>query len=191
MLGLRGGMCPPHTLFLSTIAVCCSFGSKHVTPRSLSADLLGCLVCVEGIITKSQLLPLLNFPPTSLSVSGSQVRPKVVKSVHYCPATGKTMERKYTDLTSLEPFPTSAVYPTKVRGQTTPTPVKPVPNRMRMGIPWRQSMDSPSIAITRPSVSRRPQRELQQASCHGHWMLFWMVTLSTAARSVTGPCNRF
>ncbi|CAI8024024.1 DNA replication licensing factor MCM3 [Geodia barretti] len=73
-----------------------SFGSKHVTPRSLSADLLGCLVCVEGIITKS-----------------SQVRPKVVKSVHYCPATGKTMERKYTDLTSLEPFPTSAVYPTK------------------------------------------------------------------------------
>ena len=92
-----------------------------MTPRSLSADLLGCLVCVEGIITKSQLLPLLNFlPPLSLSVSGSQVRPKVVKSVHYCPATGKTMERKYTDLTSLEPFPTSAVYPTKVRGQTTP-----------------------------------------------------------------------
>ena len=75
----------------------CSFGSKHVSPRSLSAHLLGCLVCVEGIVTKSSL-----------------VRPKVVKSVHYCPATGKTMERRYTDLTSLEPFPTSAVYPTKV-----------------------------------------------------------------------------
>lgn len=45
-----------------------------------------------------------------------------MKSVHYCPATGKTMERKYTDLTSLEPFPTSAVYPTKVRGQTAPPP---------------------------------------------------------------------
>lgn len=46
--------------------------------------------------------------------SGSLVRPKVVKSVHYCPATKKTIERKYADLTSLEPFPTSGVYPTKV-----------------------------------------------------------------------------
>ena len=39
---------------LFTVGFCCSFGSKHVTPRSLSADLLGCLVCVEGIITKSK-----------------------------------------------------------------------------------------------------------------------------------------
>ena len=29
-----------------------SFGSKHVTPRSLSAAHLGSVVCVEGIITK-------------------------------------------------------------------------------------------------------------------------------------------
>ena len=29
-----------------------SFGSKHVTPRSLSAAHLGSMVCVEGIITK-------------------------------------------------------------------------------------------------------------------------------------------
>jgi len=42
------------------------------------------------------------------------VHPKVVKSVHYCPATGKTLERKYSDLTSLNSFPTSAAYPTKV-----------------------------------------------------------------------------
>jgi len=42
------------------------------------------------------------------------VRPKVVKSVHYCPATKKTIERKYTDLTSLDPFPSAGVYPTKV-----------------------------------------------------------------------------
>ena len=54
------------------------------------------------------LSPFLPLPP------GSLVRPKVLKSVHYCPATGKTMERKYSDLTSLEPFPTSGVYPTKV-----------------------------------------------------------------------------
>ncbi|KAM7395794.1 hypothetical protein PAMA_007197 [Pampus argenteus] len=73
-----------------------SFGTKHVTPRTLTSRLLGSMVCVEGIITKCSL-----------------VRPKVVRSVHYCPATKKTMERKYTDMTSLDPFPSSAIYPTK------------------------------------------------------------------------------
>lgn len=73
-----------------------SFGSKHLTPRTLSARNLGNLVCVEGIVTKCSL-----------------VRPKVMKSVHFCPATKKTIERKYTDLTSLDPFPTSGAYPTK------------------------------------------------------------------------------
>lgn len=29
-----------------------SFGSKHVTPRTLTSRLLGSMVCVEGIITK-------------------------------------------------------------------------------------------------------------------------------------------
>ncbi|ROL42325.1 Maternal DNA replication licensing factor mcm3 [Anabarilius grahami] len=73
-----------------------SFGSKHVSPRSLSARFLGNLVCVEGIVTKCSL-----------------VRPKIMRSVHYCPATKKTLERKYTDLTSLDAFPSSAIYPTK------------------------------------------------------------------------------
>ncbi|KAJ8909460.1 hypothetical protein NQ315_013823 [Exocentrus adspersus] len=45
--------------------------------------------------------------------SRSLVHPKVVRSVHYCPATKKIMERKYSDLTSLEAFPSAAVYPTK------------------------------------------------------------------------------
>ena len=31
-----------------------SFGSKHVTPRSLSARFLGNLVCLEGIVTKCE-----------------------------------------------------------------------------------------------------------------------------------------
>ncbi|KAG7488408.1 hypothetical protein MATL_G00034210 [Megalops atlanticus] len=44
---------------------------------------------------------------------GSLVRPKITRSVHYCPATKKTLERKYTDLTSLDAFPSSAIYPTK------------------------------------------------------------------------------
>ena len=73
-----------------------SFGGNHVTPRSLSAMYLGKLVCVEGIVTKCSL-----------------IRPKVVKSVHYCPATQKTIERRYTDMTSLDAFPSSSVYPTK------------------------------------------------------------------------------
>ncbi|XP_060773434.1 DNA replication licensing factor MCM3 [Neoarius graeffei] len=73
-----------------------SFGSKHVTPRTLTSRLLGCMVCVEGIVTKCSL-----------------VRPKVVRSVHYCPATKKTLERKYTDMTSLDAFPSSSIYPTK------------------------------------------------------------------------------
>ncbi|XP_058038838.1 DNA replication licensing factor MCM3 [Ahaetulla prasina] len=73
-----------------------SFGSKHVTPRTLTSQFLSCIVCVEGIVTKCSL-----------------VRPKVVRSVHYCPATKKTIERRYTDLTSLEAFPSSAFYPTK------------------------------------------------------------------------------
>ncbi|XP_019534369.3 DNA replication licensing factor Mcm3 [Aedes albopictus] len=73
-----------------------SFGNKHVTPRSLTSRYLGNLVCVEGIVTRVSL-----------------IRPKVVKSVHYCPATKKVMERRYTDLTSFDAVPSSAVYPTK------------------------------------------------------------------------------
>ncbi len=95
-----------------------SFGSKHVTPRSLSARHLGNLVCCEGIVTKCKWLLFPSLPPSQPHpLTGSLVRPKVVKSVHYCPATRKTIERKYTDLTSLDPFPTSGVYPTRVRGQ--------------------------------------------------------------------------
>lgn len=72
------------------------FGNRHVTPRSLTSIYLGNLVCVEGIVTKVSL-----------------IHPKVVRSVHYCPATKKVMERKYTDLTSFEAVPSSAIYPTK------------------------------------------------------------------------------
>ena len=33
---------------------CCSFGSKHVTPRTLSSHFIGNMVCVEGIVTKCE-----------------------------------------------------------------------------------------------------------------------------------------
>ena len=73
-----------------------NFGSQHVSPRQLLAFLLGRMVCVEGIVTKCSL-----------------VRPKVVKSTHFCPATKKFSQREYRDATSFEGAPTQSVYPTK------------------------------------------------------------------------------
>ena len=83
--------------FILVLMLFFSFGSKHVSPRTLTSRYLGNLVCVEGIVTKCSL-----------------IRPKVVRSVHYCPATKKTIERRYTDMTSLKAFPSTAAYPTKV-----------------------------------------------------------------------------
>ena len=73
-----------------------SFGANHVSPRTLISSFIGTMICVEGIVTKCSL-----------------INPKVVRSVHYCPATKKVIERKYTDMTSLDAFPSSSVYPTK------------------------------------------------------------------------------
>jgi hypothetical protein len=47
-----------------------NFGDAAVTPRTLSAEHLGRAVALEGIVTRCSL-----------------VRPKVVRSVHYCPKT--------------------------------------------------------------------------------------------------------
>ena len=73
-----------------------SFGSNHLTARSLTSRHINNLVCIEGIVTKSSL-----------------VKPKVMTSVHYCPATSKTMERNYSDMTSIDAYPSTAAYPTQ------------------------------------------------------------------------------
>ena len=73
-----------------------SFGARHVTARTLTSSHINNLVCIEGIVTKVSL-----------------VRPKVTTSVHYCPATSKSMERNYSDLTSLDAFPSTSAYPTQ------------------------------------------------------------------------------
>jgi DNA replication licensing factor MCM3 len=52
------------------------------SPRDLVSNLLGQLVCVEGVATK---------------VSPS--KPKLVKSVHYCEATKRHLDRTYVDAT--------------------------------------------------------------------------------------------
>ncbi|GFP94919.1 DNA replication licensing factor mcm3 homolog 2 [Phtheirospermum japonicum] len=72
------------------------FVSRRVTPRELLSEFIGSMVCVEGIITKCSL-----------------VRPKVVKSVHFCPVTEKFMVREYRDITSNIGLPTGSVYPTR------------------------------------------------------------------------------
>ncbi|KAG9510032.1 Zygotic DNA replication licensing factor mcm3, partial [Fragariocoptes setiger] len=73
-----------------------SFGSRHVTPRTLTSRFLNNTICVEGIVSKVSL-----------------VRPKILKSVHHCPITRKTVERRHYDLSSLEYQPSSSVMPTK------------------------------------------------------------------------------
>lgn len=72
------------------------FGPHCVTPRSLTSTLLGNMIQVKGIVTRCTL-----------------VRPKMVKSVHYCPATGISTSREYRDVTSNRGMPTPTVYPTR------------------------------------------------------------------------------
>lgn len=72
------------------------FVSRRVTPRDLLSEFIGSMVCVQGIITKCSL-----------------VRPKVVKSVHFCPQTGSLTTREYRDITSNVGLPTGSVYPTR------------------------------------------------------------------------------
>lgn len=73
-----------------------SFGDNRMSPRELSARHLGHLVCVEGIATRC-----------------SAIRPKVVRTLHYCEATGKDIQVQFHDHTSLTGFATGSAYPTK------------------------------------------------------------------------------
>ncbi|CAI5703711.1 unnamed protein product [Peronospora effusa] len=72
------------------------FGHHNVNPRGLLASYLTQMVCVHGIVTKC-----------------SAVRPKVVRSVHYCKETNAILSREYRDNTCIRGIPTSSVYPTK------------------------------------------------------------------------------
>ncbi|KAH9065917.1 MCM2/3/5 family-domain-containing protein [Lactarius vividus] len=80
-----------------------SFGDHHVSPRTLRASHLGHMISLEGIVTRCSL-----------------VRPKMLKSIHYCPATQRFHSREYRDATSStsnQP-PTSSVTPqTNEEGQ--------------------------------------------------------------------------
>lgn len=73
-----------------------SFGDHHVSPRTLKAEHLGKMISLEGIITRCSL-----------------VRPKMLKSVHYCPETKLFHSREYRDATTSTSNlpPTSSVTP--------------------------------------------------------------------------------
>ncbi|KAI7740412.1 hypothetical protein M8C21_017573 [Ambrosia artemisiifolia] len=72
------------------------FVSRRVTPRDLLSKFIGSMVKVEGIITKC-----------------SVVRPKVVKTIHYCPSTKKFTSREHCGITFTTDLPTGSVYPTR------------------------------------------------------------------------------
>ncbi|KAG0234954.1 MCM DNA helicase complex subunit [Actinomortierella wolfii] len=72
-----------------------SFGDHHVNPRTLRAKHLGKLICLEGIVTRCGL-----------------VRPKVVRSWHYCPKTAENYVKEYRDGASIAGgIPTGSAYP--------------------------------------------------------------------------------
>lgn len=74
-----------------------TFGDHFVNPRTIHASHLSKLVCIEGIVTRCSL-----------------VRPKIVRSVHFCEATGVFHSREYRDpAVSFDPIPTTTVYPTE------------------------------------------------------------------------------
>lgn len=61
-----------------------SFGGRTVSPRGLGARLVGGVVALEGIVTRA-----------------TTIRPRLVVSVHYCPATGQFFDRTYKDASSV------------------------------------------------------------------------------------------
>ena len=70
--------------------------SQFLNPRLVRSHHLNKLICVEGIITKV-----------------SFIHPKMIKSVHYCPNTEKILERRYSDIFSLDTPATISNYPLK------------------------------------------------------------------------------
>ncbi|OLY85692.1 DNA replication licensing factor mcm3 [Smittium mucronatum] len=82
-LGIEGASAPGADGFFISIGFVGSFGSQHVSPRKLNANLLGKLVCIEGIVTRISL-----------------VRPKVVRSVHYSEKKQTFYAKNYKDQTS-------------------------------------------------------------------------------------------
>jgi len=68
------------------------FGRHHMTPRGLNSGMLGHMVCIEGVVTKSAVNA-----------------PKLLQSIHYCEATNKVVSRDHKDNTALGALATAGV----------------------------------------------------------------------------------
>ena len=71
-----------------------SFGDHNVSPRTLRASQLNKMISLEGIVTRCSL-----------------VRPKMMKSVHYCPTTAMFHSQQYRDATTTSNLPPTSVVP--------------------------------------------------------------------------------
>ena len=71
-----------------------SFGDHHVSPRTLRASQLNKMISLEGIVTRCSL-----------------VRPKMMKSIHYCPTTTLFHSQLYRDATTTSNLPPTTVVP--------------------------------------------------------------------------------
>ena len=99
---------------------------------------------------------------------GSLIRPKVTRSVHFCPTTKKFMERRYADMTSMDAFPTSSVYPTKVGTPPSPSFLSTLLvalDRMKMEICWKQNMAFRATWIIKPLSFKKSRKKLRLVNC--------------------------
>ena len=80
-----------------------SFGQQHCNPRTLRSHQIGKMVSLEGIVTRCK--PSLKHKARAKHL-GSLVRPKMLKSIHFCPPTNKFHSRTYHDATIIAPSST-------------------------------------------------------------------------------------
>lgn len=74
-----------------------AFGDLHISPRFLTSRMMSHLVCLDGIVTSCSL-----------------VRPKLIRSIHYCEKKQSHYSNDYRDaISSYDQLPTSNAYPTE------------------------------------------------------------------------------
>ncbi|KAG8699005.1 MCM DNA helicase complex subunit [Ceratobasidium sp. 395] len=98
-----------------------SFGDHHVNPRTLRAMHIGKMISLEGIVTRCSL-----------------VRPKMLRSIHYCEKTTTFYKCDYRDSTTLSSQgPTSTITPL----------VDPEENPLQMEVGFSTFRDHQRISI--------------------------------------------
>lgn len=146
-----------------------------IPPHPTTLQFLSKLVSLQGIVTRCTL-----------------VRPKVVKSVHWCEATNSFTSREYRDASSIEGLPTSTVYPTRdEQGNLLTTQV---PREKKGGATGRLYFESVHRLSRAPSVGVMVQgREVHtgRATDSQNLRATVSVDLCTTGSSPTshGPCT--